>query len=155
MDSVNGDKEIMDLLKNNYQSLYNGVPTSDTELADLERIINKGINTELVQNIVMTPDIVAQSILQLKIGTDDGNQGFKSDHVTNGRHHLHVWLSILFNAMLSHGYNEKYLLIPYILSIPKDSNHLLVILNRVICAQMGRNPKQIAIVINYILNESS
>ena len=30
-----------------------------------------------------------------------------------------------------------------------------VLVVRVICAQMGRNPKQIAIVINYIPNESS
>ena len=41
MDNVNGDKEITDLLKNKYQSLYNSLPTSDTELADLKIIINK------------------------------------------------------------------------------------------------------------------
>ena len=62
MDNVNGDKEITDyLFMNIYQSLYNSVPTSDTELVDLNKVIFKGSHTERLLNIVMTPQIVAQS----------------------------------------------------------------------------------------------
>ena len=46
---------------------------------------------------------------------------FKSDHLINGGGHcLHVFLSILFNVMITHGYNARDLRISSILFIPKD-----------------------------------
>ena len=35
---------------------------------------------------MMTPDIVALSILQLKMGADDSNKGLTSYHLINGGH---------------------------------------------------------------------
>ena len=75
---------------------------------------------EELQNIVMTLDIVAQSFSQRKNGKDAGSQRFKSCHLINGRHQLYAALSILLTAMLSYGYNAKYLLISSIVSIPND-----------------------------------
>ena len=51
---------------------------------------------------------------------DDGNHGFKSDHLIKGGHRLYTYLSILFNAMIRHGYNQRELLLSSIISIPKD-----------------------------------
>ena len=76
-------------IKNKYQSLYSSVPTSDTELAELKKMITNGIITEGQQNIVMTPAIVAQCISQLKRGKDDGNHVFKSDHGYNAKN-VHI-----------------------------------------------------------------
>ena len=63
----------------------------------------------------MTPDIIAQSISQPKKCKADGNHGFKSDHLINVSHQLHVFMSSLFNVMLSYGCNAKGLLISSIL----------------------------------------
>ena len=73
------------------------------------------------QGMFSTPDLIHKSILQLKKSKADGNVGFKSDHLINGRggHWLHVFLSILFNVMITHGYNARDLRISSILSILK------------------------------------
>ena len=39
------------------------------------------MNPEGLQNIMITPDVVAQSISQLRKGKDDGNQGLNFDHL--------------------------------------------------------------------------
>ena len=56
----------------------------------------------------------------IKIWEDDGDLGFKSDHLINGSHRLHVVLSLLFNVMIIHGYTPDVLLKSTIVSIPKD-----------------------------------
>ena len=58
-------------------------------------------------------------------GKDDGDLGFKSDHLINGSHRLHVVLSLLFNVMVNHGYTPDVLLKSTIVSIPKDPKALL------------------------------
>ena len=57
----------------------------------------------------------------MKPHKDVGNYGFKSDHLINGTNKLFTVLSIMFNAMLSHGFNPDDLLRTTIISIPKDS----------------------------------
>ena len=72
------------------------------------------------QSVIITPAIIKQCILRLKSGKDDGDLGFKSDHLINGNHRLHVVLSLLFNVMVNHGYTPDVLLKSTIVSIPKD-----------------------------------
>ena len=62
---------------------------------------------------------------QLNKGKDDGNHGFKSDHFIQGGHRLYTYLSILFIAMIRHGYNPSELLLSSIISIPKDTKSAL------------------------------
>ena len=64
-------------------------------------------------------DLIHKSILQLKKSKDDGNVWFKSDHLINGGHRLHEFLSILFSVMITHCYNARDLRISLILSIPR------------------------------------
>ena len=52
---------------------------------------------------------------------DDGQYGFKSDYLINGTDKLFTVLSIMFNVMLTHGFNPDDLLRSTIISIPKDS----------------------------------
>ena len=52
---------------------------------------------------------------------DDGNHDFKSDHIINGSNKLLLLLSIMFNAMLTYGFNPEDLLLSTIISIPKDN----------------------------------
>ena len=120
MDNAHGDRNVMELLLTKYKTLYNSVPTSDDELQHLNCIIDNGISDFKEQGMFSTPDLIHKSILQFKKSKDDGNVGFKSDHLINGGHCLHVFLYILFNVMITHGYNARDLRISSMLSIPKD-----------------------------------
>ena len=72
MDDANGENNIMELLLNKYETLYNSVPTSDAELSSIK---------DQLQGILITPDIISDCMKQLNKGKDDGNHGFKSDHL--------------------------------------------------------------------------
>ena len=62
MDNVNGRKNINDLLMYTYRTLYNKVPTDDNEMPILCDGINNGMKLEEMQNMCMTPAIIAQCI---------------------------------------------------------------------------------------------
>ena len=51
-------------------------------------------------HITVIRDINNQCIHKLKPGKDDGDLGFKSDHIINGSHRLHLLLSLWYNLML-------------------------------------------------------
>ena len=72
------------------------------------------------KSAIITPNIICTCITRLKPGKDDGDLGFKSDHLINGGRRLHVVLSLLFNSMIIHGYTPDTLLKSTIVSIPKD-----------------------------------
>ena len=104
MDNVKGDTNITNIFFNKYKSLYNSVPTSDSDMLDLYTAVNEGVNLHQLQNIVVTPEIIARCVKRLKKGKDDGNRNFKSDHIINAGHRYYIYLSLLFNCMLGHGY---------------------------------------------------
>ena len=79
--------------------IYRSVPTDDNELREIHDVINCRLSTSTYT--IVTPDIIKQCIHKLKPGKDDGYLGFKSDHIINGSHRLHV---LLYNLMLLHGY---------------------------------------------------
>ena len=67
-------------------------------------------------------DIIKRCInKKLKPHKDDGNHGFKSDHIINRSNKLLLLLSIMVNAMLTHGFNPVDLLLSTIIYIPKDT----------------------------------
>ena len=107
-------------LLNEYENLYNSVPTSDAELSSIKDSVNEGIINHQLQGILITPDIISDCVKQLNKGKDDGNHGFKSDHLIQGGDRLYTYVSILFNAMISYGYNPRDLLLSSFISIPKD-----------------------------------
>ena len=71
-------------------------------MAQIRDVIEKSLKSDR-QSVIITPAIIKQCISQLKSGKDDGDFGFKSDHVINGSRRLHVVLSLVFNVMISHG----------------------------------------------------
>ena len=66
MDNAIGDIQIIEVLKHKYKYLYNSVPTSDAEVQSLYSIVKNGINSDQLQDIYVTPDIIAQCIKRLK-----------------------------------------------------------------------------------------
>ena len=77
---ANGAKDIYKLFLEKYRSLYNSVPTDENELNSLRDVIDCNIT----EQIYITPDIIRICIGKLKAGKDDGDIGFKSDHIING-----------------------------------------------------------------------
>ena len=94
---------------------FNSVPTSDTDLERLHAVMHDNVEFDNRDNF----DIIQRCIKKLKPHKDDGNYGFKSDHLINGSNKLFIMLSIMFNAMLTHGFNPEDLLLSTIISIPK------------------------------------
>ena len=76
---ANDSTEITKLFYNKYRSLYSSVPTDDNELREIHDIINSRLPTST--HTTVTPDIIKQCIHKLKPGKDDGDLGFKSDHI--------------------------------------------------------------------------
>ena len=111
--------EIAELLGEKYKYLYNSVPTTESELYEINSTIkNHIINVDV--NVAITPHIIETCSKRLKRGKDDGNHGFKSDHIIDGSKKLFLYLSLFFRTMIVHGYNPSDLLISTIISIPKD-----------------------------------
>ena len=104
-----------------YRSLYNSVPTDENELNSLRDVIDSNIT----EQIYITPDIIKICIGKFKAGKDDGDIGFKSDFIINGTHRLYVLLSLLYNLMFYHGHTPADLLKSIIVSIPKDNKKSL------------------------------
>ena len=67
------------------------------ELSSLRDVMNR--NIIVIEKATITSEIVKTCISKLNSGKDDGDIGFKSDHIINGTHHLNVLLSLLFNTM--------------------------------------------------------
>ena len=116
VDQAVGPEKIADIFLAKYEKLFNSVPTNDTEVDN----IHSKINAQVVCETRVTANLVRFCVGKLKPQKDDGNHGFKSDHLINGSSNCFTLLSIMFNAMLIHGYNPEDLLLSTIISIPKD-----------------------------------
>ena len=84
----NGAKDVSKLFIEKYSSLYNSVPTDENEFNSLRDVIDSNIT----EQIYITPDIIGICIGKLNAGKDDGDIGFKSDHIINGTQRLYVLL---------------------------------------------------------------
>ena len=116
-DQAVGPEQITDKFLTKYEELFNSVPTSDSEIDKLQNVLanNISFDTRII------PVIVRFCVGKLKPHKDDGKYGFKSDHLINGTNKLFTVLSIMFNVMLTHGFNPDNLLWSTIISILKDS----------------------------------
>ena len=109
--------EIMKRTRKKYKYLFNSGPTKESELYEINSTIKNHI-THVDVDISITPHIMKIFTKRLKRCKDNGNHGFKSDHIINGSKKIFLYLS--FRTMLVHGYNPSDLLLLTIISIPKD-----------------------------------
>ena len=111
IDNAVGKEEIVE----KYKYLYNSIPTTKSKLCEINSTIK-----QIDVDVAIMPHIIETCTKRLKRGKDDGNHGFKSDHIINGSKKLFLYLSLLFRTMIVHGYNPSDLLLSTIISIPKD-----------------------------------
>ena len=81
-------RTVLKIYLKKYRSLYNSVPTDENELNSLRDVIDSNIT----EQIYITPDIIRICTGKLKAGKDDDDISFKSDHIIIGTHRLYVLL---------------------------------------------------------------
>ena len=103
IDGIMDSDSFADLFCDKYKSLYTSVPYNS---ADLDKIVHK-VNSKLCMNncqdYSVTIQEVSKAVSQLKRGKSGGEEGLFSDHIINGPHKLLVFLTLIYNAMLTHG----------------------------------------------------
>ena len=124
VDDCTGKTDIGNLFKEKYKNLYNCVSYCSKDMNQLKNDVN--INIKNSCNVgkckyshQISIDDIVKGISHIKPGKTDGDVGHCSDHILNGTHLLHNYLSILFNSMLCHGHSPDGIVLSTITSIPK------------------------------------
>ena len=79
IDQAVGSEEVSEIFLTKYKALFNSVPTNDTDLKRLYAVMHDNVEPDNRVHF----DIIHRCIKKLKPHKDDGNDGFKSDHVIN------------------------------------------------------------------------
>ena len=58
MDDVYGNENITTLFLEKYNTLYNSVPTNDSELTEIQDVIDRGISYDEFNRFTITPFII-------------------------------------------------------------------------------------------------
>lgn len=119
------EAEISGLFAEKYKDLYTSVPTDDTHLRRVSDDITNGINQVCDKGLCYSKhtvivDDVKKAVGKLKMYKNDGNTGISSCNFIYGTDSLFVHLSLLLDAVLSHGMSSDNMLLSVIIPIPKN-----------------------------------
>ena len=140
IDNVSDRGEIANIFSRKYKDLYTSVSFNSSVLSDIESKI-----ATLCDECTYTYDIqvneVSNAVQKLKVGKSGGCEDITSDNIINGTHQLYVWLSLLFKAMVAHGYSPALTSYGLLVPIPKDKrkslclsdNYRAIALSSVVC----------------------
>ena len=65
MDGIYGNENITTLFFEKYKTLYNSVPTNNSELTVIQDVVHRGISYAEFNRFRITPFIIGQRIIQL------------------------------------------------------------------------------------------
>ena len=125
VDDILGDEEISNLFGGKFDCIYNSVSYSSVELNEIRNTIEKRIKDNILSpdNILsatLCTEDINTALQSLKAGKSDGNLGIYSDHIIHGTDLLYKYISMLFNAMLIHGYTPDQMCMGTIIPIVKN-----------------------------------
>ena len=132
MDGVVGDDNIANLFQDKFNKLYTSVSYEETQMRTLKAQINLLISEHCPRQSHDSESYIGRSdhdvsvgdvtdaISKLKADKHDGSVGHYSDHIRNGTNSLHVYITLLFNSLLTHGYVPDGFLLSTIIPIPKN-----------------------------------
>lgn len=127
VDDTQGASEIGNIFAGKYKELYNSVPYSDDDMSEL-----RGELDNLITDKCCTEDPahnhyhnvsavdVRKAVVHLKSGKHDGMSELFSDHILNSTERFQCYTSLLFTAMLKHGYPPDAFLMSTIIPIIKN-----------------------------------
>ena len=120
VDGANTSDGIADVFRTKYYDLFHKVPTSVEEMSSLKKDIEGKIAEDANKGIfIITVNMVIKAIAMLKSDKTDGSH-VNTSLLINSSHMFKVMLTLLFNAMLIHGYTADNLLSSTLVSIPKS-----------------------------------
>lgn len=127
IDGVSETNEIVDIFFTKFKQLYNSVPCEEEQVKEISKKIEAEIPNDfkrLLENndCCLSVPLLSKTVEKLKKGKHDGHTGLLSDCILHGPHLLNVFLSLLFSAMLIHGYAPNDMLIGTMTPIPKLKN---------------------------------
>ena len=131
VDDSHGSDNISKLFLSKYDELYNSVSYDHDQMNSLKSEINSRIedycngNTHCGADHIINVSQVLENIVFMKGNKHDGNVGHYSDHVIQGTRKLHVYLSLLFTTILSHGFPPQGMCISTLVPIPKNQRKSL------------------------------
>ena len=120
IDGFCDDPAVVQLFRNKNCDLYNSVPSDPSVMSELNDKIESNINHDDLVRYKFDVKSVRKSINKIQSGKSDGDVGLTSDHVKLAPPIFSVYLTLLFNAMLCHGYVPERMLKGTITHIPKD-----------------------------------
>ena len=127
IDNVHGEHDIANLFKDKYRELYNSVSYDARQMSvlrsDIELLVSNhnGIDCNHMVNVT---DVI-DGIHCLKSDKHDGNKGSFSNHLIHGNIKLQVYISLLFDSMLLHGFAPSDFLLSTLVPIPKNKRKSL------------------------------
>ena len=125
VDGAVGPHEICNIFVKKYQDLHNSVGFKKEDLEDINAEISEKIYSNCFKGMcsnshTITVNIVCNAIKSLKQGKHDGNSYQMSDHFIHSSNKGKVFLSLLFQSILSHGTMPESLLLGTITPVPKN-----------------------------------
>ena len=118
VDECMDDETIAEMFGSKYERLYNSVPYDVNEMNDIKVTLDLMLEKESCKYSVSVENVI-DAISHLKRGKGSGSEELYSDHLINAPHLLYVMLSILFNAMLVHGFSPDSMILGTMVPIPK------------------------------------
>ena len=105
VDNVKGSREICEIFKDKYESLYKCVSYEASKMNEIEANINHLINNTTkgccYSHIISVQD-VKKAVKKLKTGKSDGVHQSMSDYLINASEKFYVLLSVVLNSLI-HG----------------------------------------------------
>ena len=110
-----------------YNVLYNSVVYNQSDVVCLRKDVNNLMSKLCCSGLCYNMHNVSVSevltaVKHMKHGKYDGNVGHCSDHFKHCTHKLFVCLTLLFDAMLTHGYVPSDMQLATITPLPKNRN---------------------------------
>ena len=106
VDSSVGNTEIAEMWKCHYKSLLNSVQNKE-----FKKSVLLDTNQQYESSITFTPFNIIDALKSIKCGKSSGIDGISAEHFVFAHSRVHVLLSLLFSAFITHGY---WLLVKYV-----------------------------------------
>ena len=99
IDKCIGEKDICDMWQAHYRNLLNSVETSKSK-----EFVKQELKSITDSSIAFSPVDIFNALKNTKTGKACGVDGLAAEHFIYANKIIHVYLSLLFNCFISHGY---------------------------------------------------
>jgi len=120
IDSVSDSSEIANSFASKFQDLYTQVSYDFDDMQNIRDELDESLSSGgSPSGSLISPSEISCAINNLKRGKSEGASGLSTDHFINACDELSVHLSMLFPAMLVHGYAPSNISTSTVIPIPK------------------------------------